>query len=373
MTLASSFKTTAPTAVAIKRLLQSRLGRQWRVGDRLPPVKELAKQLGTGQSNTHQAVRQLAAEGLLESRQRRGTFVVRTPASVSHGSDIHRGILADRIITLFTADSPDGFVRRMVDTFSDVMTSTGADIRIQHMPYAPADSNRSIQAEGDALVLFNPGSEFNIDCRPDQLLTIVTTAARIQLQREHRYDLISVDELHGGALAGSVMRAAGCKQACFLGRGLPPGYERPDATSALRLYGFENAWAESVELRHVLLGQGYSPQGGGKIYRRYTELTGEKPDGIFAASDDLAIGFIAAAAADGLVPGEDYHIVGFDGQERGQVIGDKSLTTVKVPAAEMGRRAAQLLIERFAEPDRPVNRLQLECALHRGTTTHIPS
>ena len=50
------------------------------------------------------------------------------------------------------------------------------------------------------------------------------------------------------------------------------------------------------------------------------------------------------------------------------VLGAGTLTTVCVPAADMGRRAAQLLIERFADPDRPVHRLQLECTLHRGNT-----
>lgn len=376
MPVTTPLDTPAPTAVAIKRLLRARLGRQWRVGDRLPPVKELARQLGTGQSNTHQAVRQLAAEGLLESRQRRGTYVLRTPqTSATHTvGDAQRGRLAGRILTIFTAAELEGFVARMVDAFSDVMSSTGIELRHQHIPHSMNNQPHTpLKADGDAMVLFNPGSRVPLNLRPEQLLTIVSTAARMQVERTQRYDLVSVDELHGGSLAGNVLRAAGCKQACYLGRGMPPQNTRPDATSALRLYGFEAAWTRSVEPQHMLMAQGYSPLAGGKLYRRYRELKGEKPDGIFAASDDLAIGFIAAAAADGLAAGADYQIVGFDGQDRGQFMGDTSLTTVKAPASEMGRRAAQLLIERFAEPDRPVHRLQLECALHRGTTTHIPS
>jgi len=373
MAVSSPPGNSAPTAVAIKRLLQERLGRQWRVGDRLPPVKELAQLLGTGQSNTHEAVRQLAAEGLLESRQRRGTYVLRAPEHDSQIKDGARGMLAGRVITIFTIESPEGFVRRMVNAFEDAMAPTGATTRVKHIAEGPNASQFCFKADGDALVLFNPGSKLNIDRGAEQLLTVVSTAARVQVEREERYDMITVDELHGGALAGHILRTAGCKQVCFLGRGLPPSFNRPDATSALRLYGFEGTWEDSVELQHLLLSAGYSPQSGGKIYRQYRELTGTKPDGVFAASDDLAVGFISAASADGLIPGEDYQIVGFDGQDRGQAMGDISLTTVKVPAAEMGRRAAQLLIQRFADPDRPVHRLQLECALHRGSTTHVSS
>lgn len=354
--------------MAIKRQLKERLGRQWRVGDRIPPVKELARQLGTGQNNTHQAVRQLAEEGLLESRQRRGTYVLRTPHVAAIVREANDKPLAGRVVETFTVPRPDGFVRRMADAFCDTIEPTGATVRPMYLT-DPYRLNISVSDDADSLVFFNPGTALDVACRPQQFITVVSTSARFQHQRDHRFDLISVDELHGGALAGRVMVALQCEKACFLGCWMTDDQKRPDVTSALRLYGFESTASKSVDHEHILLACGYSPQGGGKGYRRYRDLPEPKPKYIFAASDDLAIGFIAAAAADGLEPGKDYHIVGFDGQERANQMGEISLTTVKVPAAEMGRRAAQLLIERFADPDRPVHRLQLDCTLHRGTTT----
>jgi DNA-binding transcriptional regulator YhcF (GntR family) len=51
----------------------------WPVGSRLPTEAELARQLQVGRSTIREAVRVLAHVGLLETRQRAGTFV-RAPA-----------------------------------------------------------------------------------------------------------------------------------------------------------------------------------------------------------------------------------------------------------------------------------------------------
>jgi len=367
-------RSTTLTATVISRILKARLGRQWTVGNRLPPVKQLARQLGTGQSNTHLAVRQLAAEGLLESRPRLGTFVVRVPDHDFHTTDTPGNLLANRTLTIFRGEILDGFVRRMVDAFRETLTPTGVKIRERHIP-ANWDTipNYHTRADGDAIAIFNPGSFIPVDRTPEQLLTIISTTGRFHTDREQRYDLISIDELSGGALAGAALRNANCHNICFLGCRISPDSLRPDATSALRLVGFENAWGAGVDPNHILLAKGYSMQAGGKLYHHYRMIPDQRPDGVFAASDDLALGFMAAAAADGLTPGHHYQIVGFDGQDRGQSQGDVALTTVKVPAVEMGRRGAQLLLERFANPDRPIHRLQLECALHRGNTTHFHS
>lgn len=362
-----------PTSIAIRNLLRSKLGRQWRVGDRLPPMKELARQLGQGQTNTHQAVRDLAAEGLLDSRQRRGTYVLRTPASDLSGPRHGRsGELAGATISLFHADVPEGFIRRMVDAFNDAIGPTGATLRTRLIPTTTSHLDFRAESDDDAIVIFNPGRKNLVHRKPNQLLCVVSTSTQVQIDHNDRYDVVSVDERHGGSLAGQMLRAIGCEQACFLGCGLPPSIERCDETSALRLYGFENAWGSHLRAEHILLRHGYSPQAGGEGFGRYMRLKGKRPDGVFAASDDLAVGFLAAAASHDMRPGRDFQIIGFDGQDRGQSLSGGGLTTVKVPAIEMGRRAAQLLIERFNDPDRPANRLQLECALHRGSTTATP-
>jgi len=52
----------------------------WQPGYRLPPERELARDLGISRNTVGTAYKELAQQGLLESRQGRGTFVCATPA-----------------------------------------------------------------------------------------------------------------------------------------------------------------------------------------------------------------------------------------------------------------------------------------------------
>jgi GntR family transcriptional regulator, transcriptional repressor for pyruvate dehydrogenase complex len=67
----------APLGELAARQLRQRLADgAWEVGQRLPSEVELAEQLGVGRSTVREAVRVLAHEGLLETRQGAGTFVL---------------------------------------------------------------------------------------------------------------------------------------------------------------------------------------------------------------------------------------------------------------------------------------------------------
>jgi len=48
-------------------------------GDQLPPVREVVRQITINPNTVHRAYRDLEAEGIVEGRQGRGTFVVEVP------------------------------------------------------------------------------------------------------------------------------------------------------------------------------------------------------------------------------------------------------------------------------------------------------
>jgi len=56
------------------------LGRQFRPGDQLPPVRQLALDLGVHHNTVAGAYRQLAEEGWLDLRRGRGATVIERPA-----------------------------------------------------------------------------------------------------------------------------------------------------------------------------------------------------------------------------------------------------------------------------------------------------
>ncbi len=62
-----------------------------RPGDRLPSVRELARELAVNQNTVLRVYERLAAEGLLERRQGEGTFVARRTANRRlHASELRR-------------------------------------------------------------------------------------------------------------------------------------------------------------------------------------------------------------------------------------------------------------------------------------------
>jgi DNA-binding LacI/PurR family transcriptional regulator len=70
---------------------------------------------------------------------------------------------------------------------------------------------------------------------------------------------------------------------------------------------------------------------------------GERPTAIFAGNDQMAVGAIEVLREHGCsVPG-DMAIVGFDDAPVAQEL-LRPLTTVRIPYAELGRRAAALLL-----------------------------
>lgn len=82
----------------------------------------------------------------------------------------------------------------------------------------------------------------------------------------------------------------------------------------------------------------------GKQAMRQLLLLPEPPSAVFAVSDHLAIGALSSIKQAGLrVPG-DISLVGFDGVELTAYC-DPPLTTVRVPAKEMGRLATEVLIK----------------------------
>ena len=76
------------------------------------------------------------------------------------------------------------------------------------------------------------------------------------------------------------------------------------------------------------------------------------PDAFACANDFLAIHLMTALKKKGLRIPEDVMVTGFDGSPEAAVI-EPRLTTAQIPGAEIGQRAAAMLIERIHQPDAP--------------------
>lgn len=76
----------------------------------------------------------------------------------------------------------------------------------------------------------------------------------------------------------------------------------------------------------------------------------KKVDGVFAATDMLAIGAMKNIKANGQKIPEDVAVVGFSNWSISELF-EPSLTTINQPGYEMGYKAAELLIAQIGDPD----------------------
>ncbi|MFC4604104.1 FadR/GntR family transcriptional regulator [Rhodococcus kronopolitis] len=85
-------------------LLLSRLGAgEWDVGARLPGETTLAAELGVGRSTVREALRMLAGQGLLRSRQGIGVFVERTEPVADGWTNVLRGAAIAAVVEVRNA------------------------------------------------------------------------------------------------------------------------------------------------------------------------------------------------------------------------------------------------------------------------------
>jgi len=120
-----------------------------------------------------------------------------------------------------------------------------------------------------------------------------------------------------------------------------------------RLDGYLQAMAEAGLERDSLpaVTGDWSAESGYEATRKLLNV-GRPITAIFAQNDLMAIGAIRALREAGYQVPADISVIGFDDIPLISFI-DPPLTTIRQPMEELGRRAAQLLVQRIDSPDRP--------------------
>jgi len=362
----------------VRQDILRRLGTQWVEGQWLPPVAELAKILQAGHGSTHRALRELTREGYLLPLRGKGTRVLKgvpeseRPSATSAASQSQSFCLPGTarlkhrpLVAIVRSQHTDPMIHRMIDAFME--SAKPMDPLFSFVLAADQEKPWHLPHAVDAVVTFNqPAFTFDEDLRTRARHVIaVATALPGEQLHQHDADIVTIDQHACGRLAGQCLRDAGWDLACFIGRRDESG--EYDATSLARLRGFEAGWGERLADEHLMYGRFYGPKTGRHGFLRWTKLT-PRPQGIFAASDELAMGVLSAAVLEGLRPGVDFQLVGVDGQERARNATGFPLTSIQMPADAMGRQAARLLRQRLLEGETQAMQVVLQCSLFQGMT-----
>lgn len=156
---------------------------------------------------------------------------------------------------------------------------------------------------------------------------------------------VVIDDFDAGYKATAHLIEQGCKRIAYIGGPINLGINQD------RLAGYEKALAEagltteSSWMIHCLSGNYEEGRQASEALIRQKTI-----DGLFAATDMLAIGAMKNMKAVGLRIPEDVAVVGFSNWTISSLY-EPSLSTISQPGYEMGLKAAEILIRQVEDPE----------------------
>jgi LacI family transcriptional regulator len=149
---------------------------------------------------------------------------------------------------------------------------------------------------------------------------------------------IRVDELFGSRLAVRHLIGLGHQRIAYIN-----GPKEWDASKERLLGYMQELQANGITTNRRLIKEGdWEVNGGYRAAQKLLELP-DRPTAIFAANDLMALGTIYAIQEAGLRVPEDIAVMGYDDRNFAGIV-RPALTTISLPAYEMGETAARLML-----------------------------
>ncbi|AHI01896.1 LacI family DNA-binding transcriptional regulator [Kutzneria albida] len=263
-------------------------------------------------------------------------------------SDLHNAFFAEVVEGLEAAASAEGF---------DLILNTGG--RSPSRERRAVDSLLSFRPAGIALLgPVVPAS--TIASAAAQAPTVLVSRA----SRLSTVDTVNDDGEAGSGLAVDHLVQLGHRAIAHLDGG-------NGSQSSLRRKGYVAAMQRNG-LQPLVIASEYTDTAGAKAIRALLERGEPLPTAIVAANDFNAVGAISALEDAGLRVPDDVSVVGYDNTSLA-ALRHVSLTTVDQPRNEMGRLAAEALLERVRGQRSEAMHRWLHPSLVVRATTSPPS
>jgi LacI family transcriptional regulator len=200
----------------------------------------------------------------------------------------------------------------------------------------------------DGLIVLSSGSDVELlDTLRTANMPLVVVDREID---DLAADLVEVNHEAGGYLATQHLLTLGHSRiACIAGpQSLSPSRQRVE--------GYRRALLEAgIAADNKLMRSADFTSAGGHAAMSSLLAMKNRPSAVFASNDLMAIGAICAAAAAGLLVPDDISIVGFDDIALA-AYSNPPLSTIAQPKQQTGELAANLLLQRIADPRRELQR-----------------
>jgi len=175
---------------------------------------------------------------------------------------------------------------------------------------------------------------------------------------EIHFDNVMADDSAGGRLAAQHLLKLGHKRIGVLGGASVPAGKNDRVTGFLAEIGQQAAVVWDVQTPYAIDLDGKALE---HLERR--EVTA-----VMCGNDLIAIGVLRAARQLGIRVPEELSVVGFDDIPWASIV-TPALTTINQPVGEMAAVALTLLLDRLAEPERPVRHFKVGVTLVERDST----
>ena len=131
------------------------------------------------------------------------------------------------------------------------------------------------------------------------------------------------------------------------------------STNRLRRLGYNDALSShAIQVREEYVRVGDQRQASGRALAHELLSLGKPPTALFVVNNLMAVGALEAMHQRRLAVPGDVALIGFDDLPWAEAL-SPPLTVVRQPAYEVGRNAAELLLKRLSDPQRPETHLKL--------------
>ncbi|MCL6544762.1 MAG: GntR family transcriptional regulator [Bryobacteraceae bacterium] len=332
---------------------------------RIPSERELALRYGASRSSVREAIAELISEGVLYRVGARGVFAARLGAARARNAGMLRQIgfwISEPVFHFIQA----GYTRILTGA-ETACRASGFSLRFYSVDEQKQPLRTLFSSDSDipelAGHLLAGGLQTSVAerlCKLGAPLVVVDPLLDQQLEGA---DLVQIDYAGGTREAVKHLAELGHRDIGFIGF---PGSRKYEAFwRSLEEFGlpYSPRFVQFLQMPELAP----SVLAGYQCASRLLS-SGAKPTALIASNDLVAVGALDAIAAAGLsVPG-DVSVVGFDDLGHSPI----PLTTVRVDLTEVGRTAAQVLLERLANPTTAPRNLLVSAELVVRATTAPP-
>ncbi len=283
--------------------------------------------------------------GYRPNRTASNLVLQRTHTIGVHILDLHNPVFAEIL------DGVQEGVR--AHDYSTLLVTGNADPAVERTEIA-----RLLESRVEGLVLI--GHRLSDDDLADIAREVPTAVVTWRTDSIPGVDSVAGDDLSGAQLAVDHLVSLGHTRIAHVSGGT-------NRIARAREAGYETAML-AHGLTPVVVEGAFTEQGG---YVGAEAAVEAGSTALVVANDLAAIGALAALRARGLTVPDDISVVGYDGM---RILDSLDVSTVAQPLTQMGQIAADLVMERIAEPRRGSVHRQVETRLiARGSTARMPS